>query len=876
MQVSYDILSALGLTFVRESKGIFEYRLNSNGLKILLSVNHAKPVVTVMPVYKVGSRNEAVGFTGATHLLEHMMFKGVKDGTTGDVYTFPTRFRPLGGVWNATTWFDRTNYFETVPARHLELCLATEADRMRNLLIKEEEKATEMTVVRNELERGENDPTRVLLQRLYSAAYREHPYHHPTIGWTSDVESITVERLKAFYDEYYWPNNTTLLVMGDFDPAQCLAFIVKYYGVHPASPKAIPGMYTTEPAQEGEQRFVVERVGESPRVAVGFHVPEALHADTYALKALGAVLGGGSRSSRLYRALVDTKLAASTFSWHFEQRDPGMFMVFATPAPGVEHEAVEKAILAEIARLAEETVTGDELRRAKVSHHKRTALAAADPMQLANQLGEAESVADWTFYTTYGDRLDAVTADDVKRVAGLYFARANRTVGYFIPKAPSARQAPGTKSGGGKSDEASKAKTFAERIIKRTLANGLTVQVLPEAGTGIVGMTLKMRAGGYYAPADKPMVAGMTAQLLTAGTASRDARRLAEEMEESGSHIAFSASNFATGSTSQVAASDFAGWLNLLADVVCNPVFPEGELEKLKLRWHAWFKEQMSEPGAVAKAKLVETLYTPDSVFFDKPHAECVEELKTITREDVVDYHASCFTPKGAILTIAGDIEADEAFALAEAALGGWQGEEPKAIEVPEAKANERKRIEVNIPDKRNAVVVIGHASELARTASDFLAVRIGNAAFGSGFTSRLFNVVRVKHGLTYGIGSSFNDPTVAGAPFEIEVTVNPENIEKAIALIDEVVTGLLKDGITEKELADEVGYAAGTFEVQLRRADAIASVLTDFEYFGLGAQAVDTYAADLAALTVEKVNEALRKYIRPEAFVTVVAGTLS
>lgn len=872
MQVTNDILAALGVTFVRAQNGISEYRLDKNGLKILLAENHNKPVVTVMPVYRVGSRNEAVGFTGATHILEHMMFKGVKDGRTGEIYNFPDRFRPLGGVWNATTWFDRTNYFETVPARHLELCLATESDRMRNLLIKEEEKATEMTVVRNELERGENDPTMVLLLQLYANAFREHPYHHPTIGWTSDVEGISIARLKEFYDQYYWPNNTTLLVMGDFDPAQTLAWIVKYYGVHPASPQPIPVMHTTEPKQEGERRFEIVRAGDSPRVALGFHVPQATHPDTYALSALGTVLGGGSKASRLYKALVETKLVANTFSWHFEQRDPGLFMVFATPAKGVKHEDVEKAIIAVIEKVAAEGVTPEELKRAQVSNRKQMVLQAADPMALANQLGEAESVADWTFYTTYGDRLDAVTVDDVKRVAGTYFARDNKTVGYFIPKAKDqVKEAPK------KREEAPKAQTFAERTTKKVLANGLTVQHLREEGTGIVGLSLKLRAGGYFAPEDKPLVAGLTAQLLTAGTATRTAHEIAEAVEQSGvGRLHFGTSNFVVGSTSKVAAADFGDWLALVADVVRNPLFPESELDTLKVGWQSWFEEQSSEPEAVAESKLVQTLYTPDSVFYDKPFDECLAELATIGRDDLVAYHKSAYSPKGSILTVVGDIDLDAALALVEKLFGDWTGEEPKAIDVSVPGMPSARRIDVNIPDKRNAVAVIGHPSTLVRTADDFLAMRIGNAAFGSGFTSRLFKVVRVQHGLTYGIYSMFKDPTVAGAPFLVEVTVNPENVEKAIGLINGIVADLLRDGITEKELADEVGYAAGTFEVQLRTADAIAATLTDFEFFGLGAGAVDTYAADLSALTVDKVNAAIRKYIRPEAFVTVVAGTLS
>lgn len=879
MSVNAEVLKSLGITFVRESGGISEYRLDSNGLKILLAENHNSPVVTVMPLYRVGSRNEAVGHTGATHILEHMMFKGVKDGRTGEVYNFPDRFRQYGGVWNATTWFDRTNYFETVPARHLELCLATEADRMRNLLIKEEERATEMTVVRSELEIGENNPDRVLLQKLYAHAFVEHPYHHPTIGWTSDVEAISVERLKAFYDVYYWPNNTTLLLIGDFESAKALELVAKYYGVHPASPHPIPPVVTVEPKQEGERRFEIVREGDSPRVAIGFHVPEAAHADTYSVAAIAAVLGSGSKSSRLYRALVDTKLATQAYTWHFEQRDPGMIMVFAAPAEGVSHETVEKAILAEIEKLASEGVEEKELRRAKISNRKRTVLAAADPMQLADAIGEAESVADWTFYTTYGEKLDAVTADDVKRAASLYFAKENRTVGYFIPKkSEAAAEAPAetTEAVAAPAAAETSKSSFAARTHTKVLANGLKLQVLPTPGTGIVGMSLQFNAGGYFAPAEKPMVASFTSSLLTSGTASMDAREISSAFEEMGSGIGFRSGNFYTSAGTKVAAVDFEQLMRMTADMLLNPSFPEKELATLKLRYAAHFKEAGSDPESISDNELNHALYGADSVFHDKSPKDCMAELGTITRDDLVAYHKSAYTPKGAVLSVVGDITVDEAVALVESTLGAWEGSEPRAIEVPmPAVLNAGKRIDVHVPDKRSASISFGYASDLVRTAEDFAAARIANAAFGGGFTSRLFKVVRVQNGLTYGVYSAFSDPTFAGGKFGIDLQVNPKNIERAVELVTQLVRDFVATGISEQELVNEVGYAIGTFEVQLRNADAVAATMTQFEVLGLGIAGMDSYADEMSSLTKEKVDAAIRKYIDPDKFVTVVAGTL-
>lgn len=878
MSVNTEVLKALGIAFVREAGGISEYRLESNGLKILLAENHASPVVTVMPLYRVGSRNEAVGHTGATHILEHMMFKGVKDGRTGEVYNFPERFRRFGGVWNATTWFDRTNYFETVPSRHLELCLATEADRMRNLLIKEEERVTEMTVVRSELEIGENKPDRVLLQKLYAHAFVEHPYHQPTIGWTSDVENITVARLKEFYDVYYWPNNTTLVVMGDFDPASTLALVKQYFGVHPSSPHPIPQVHTVEPEQQGERRFEIVRAGDSSRVAIGFHVPEAAHADTHALAAMSAILGGSRKTSRLYKALVDTKLAASTYTWHFEQRDPGMFMVFATPADGVSQETVEAAIIACIEDLAKNGVSEDELKRAKLSNRKQTVLAAADPMSLADALGEAESVADWTFYTSYAEKLDAVTAEDVARVAKAYFKKTNRTVGYYTPKVEEAVEvvAPAEEAPVAAVVAPVKETSFAARTVRKELANGLTLLVLPNPGTGIVGLSMKLKSGGFYAPADKPLVASLTAAMLASGTAKSDALQISSTFEEMGSGIGFSAGNFYTNAGAKVASVDFETLLGLAADMLQVPSFPEKELATLKVRYAQHFKDATSTPSSIADTTLNHALYGADSIYHDKSPKDCLEELAGITRDDLVAFHKAAYTPKGTILTIVGDVDLDAVTALVESTLGAWEGVEPREIVVPEQVAlSVGKRIDVNVPDKRSVTIALGYPSSLVRTAEDFLAARIANAAFGSGFTSRLFKVVRVKNGLTYSIGSAFHDPSFGGNIFGVNLEVNSANVERAIELVNQLTREFVEGGVTEDEVLTEAGYAGGTFEVQLRNANAVAGVITEFESIGLGVAAMDSYASDLDSLTKEKVDAAIRKYIDPDKFVTVVAGTL-
>jgi zinc protease len=341
-------LASLGIKKIDSAAGIDEYRMR-NGLKILLRENHSAPVVSFMLVYRVGSRNEAVGHTGSTHFLEHMMFKGTKKFNPASGSGVMETFSRVGALLNATTWLDRTNYYECVPSEYLQLCIQVEADRMRNLNLRQEDRDSEMTVVRNEFERGENNPGSALSKELTALAFREHPYHHPTIGWRTDVEYVPLERLKQFYDTYYWPDNATAIVVGDFDSDKTLRLIEKYFGKIPKSPKPIPQVYTVEPPQEGERRVELRRAGDLPQLIMGYHTPQADHKDTYALSVMQSVLGdSGKRSSRLYKALVEQGLATSCYASNGEFRDPFLFTLGATLAPGKTFEEVESVIYAEI------------------------------------------------------------------------------------------------------------------------------------------------------------------------------------------------------------------------------------------------------------------------------------------------------------------------------------------------------------------------------------------------------------------------------------------------------------------------------------------------------------------------------------------------
>ena len=422
-----------GFKFVKSSGGIEEYTLQKNDLAVLVLEDHSAPVATFMVTYHVGSRNEAIGYTGSTHLLEHLMFKGSRNFNKEKGTAIWTELQNIGAQINATTWNDRTNYFEVVPSEHLERAIAIEADRMRFAFLRDEDRQPEMTVVRNEYERGENSPFDVLDKNIWATAYLAHPYHHSTIGWRSDIENISTKRLQEFYHTYYWPNNATATIIGDFNKAEALALVRNYFGEHNASKNNIPEMYTEEPEQEGPRRTAVKRAGQTGVVGVGHKTQEGLHEDTYAFQLLGKILSEG-KTSRFYRTIVDRGLATSLLMYDFPFKDNGMFITYIFLTPDTDHQTVEDIVLEEYKKIINGGVTKEEIARAKAQTRASVAFSRDGSYAVASALNEAIAIGDWTFYTTFMDHIEKVSTKDIQRVAKKYLVEEKSTTGWFIPK----------------------------------------------------------------------------------------------------------------------------------------------------------------------------------------------------------------------------------------------------------------------------------------------------------------------------------------------------------------------------------------------------------------------------------------------------------
>ena len=421
-----------GFTYVRTVGAISEYTLDGNGLTVLLLPEHSAPVVTFMVTYRVGSRNEVTGTTGATHLLDHLMFKGSENFNDRKGNSVKQFLETVGGHYNATTYLDRTNYFAEIGSEHLEGYMAIEADRMRNLWLREDDRRPEMTVVRNEFERGENDPLNALDKEIFAAAFQAHPYHHPTIGWRSDIEQVPIGKLRAFYDTFYWPDNATVSIIGDFVPATAMGLVKKYYGGYPRAPQPIPQIYTEEPAQSGPRRVTVQRAGELGVVGLSYKSPAATHPDIPALNILANILASG-KTSRFYRTLTDKNLTTGVNAGAGEFHDPSLFQIYASLAPGVAHEQVEKIMLAEVDRLKKDGVTAAEVATALGKLVAQTAYKRDGTFDVASALNEDIAAGDWTRYYTLDAATRKVTPDDVKRVANRYLDLSQSVTGWFIP-----------------------------------------------------------------------------------------------------------------------------------------------------------------------------------------------------------------------------------------------------------------------------------------------------------------------------------------------------------------------------------------------------------------------------------------------------------
>ena len=863
--------------------GVRETRL-PNGLRVLTKEVRSAPVVSFGIWYQVGSRNEHNGITGISHLLEHMMFKGTQRYRLGEI----ARTLFLNGAsFNANTFYDWTSYFETLAADRLSLAIELEADRMFNSRIDKADLDSEMTVVRSELEGGENDPETLLRQAVTAAAIQAHPYHWPVIGWRSDVEQMPREALREYYRAHYGPNNATVVIVGDFETTRALDLVTKHFGsIQPIA--APPPVYTTEPEQRGERRIVVNQAGALPIVTLAYKVPAASHPDFYALDVLGTVLGEG-RTGRLYQALVETELASSVDAGAPSLRDPFLFYVTATARPGVSAPKLEAAMLDEIERIKTAPITAEELARATRRIESSFAYQTESVTAQARELGYWAMVADWRYLATYMDRIRALTPEAVQTVANRYFLTDKLTVGHFVPSlaepspAPPVREAAARVEKPGRDARAipipapSKPAPVDRRITRFTLANGITLVVQENPASSTLALRASLPAGHALDPQGKSGLASLTAAMLTRGTETRTGLEFATQLEDVGASLSASAEPLATMISGRAESHDFDRLMDLLAEMLRRPVFSATELGRLKGEALAQIAQARDDPDSAAEREFGRAIYPAGHALRPPTFDEAEEAIRQITREDLVGFHDHQYGPDGLILVLAGNLTADQVRQAVETRLGAWPrnplSEPPPTLDVPLQTAAVRSL--VPLPDKSQTAILWGHAGGLRRSDPDFYAAQIMNMVLGGGgaLNSRLGTVIRDELGLAYTVESFFDAGWYPG-PFAVALGTNPGNAKQAIETMLREVRRLRERGISRRERDEAVAYLTGRFPLRLETNSGMADVLWAMEFYRLGADYLDRYGDYYRAVTLAQANDAAMKHLHPDRGTLVVAGT--
>jgi zinc protease len=875
---------------VTSVEGITEYAL-VNGLHVLLFPDPTKATITVNVTYKVGSRNENYGETGMAHLLEHLMFKGSKNHTN-----IPQELTSHGARPNGTTWFDRTNYFETFQAtdENLKWALELEADRMVNSFIAKKDLDSEMTVVRNEFEMGENDPSGVLADRVLSTAYLWHNYGHSTIGARADIENVPIERLQAFYRTYYQPDNAVLLVAGKFDPNRTLALIDRIFTPIPRPARKLQETYTAEPVQDGERRVELRRVGDVQEIAVAYHVPAGAHPDAAAVDLLSEILAD-SPSGRLYKALVETKKASAVSSFFLFLHDPGFLMLQAEVRQESPLEDAQKTMLATLDEAISRPPTNEEVERSRAMLLKNIELTLNSADRVGLQLSEWIGAGDWRLFFLNRDRLRNVTVEDVQRVARAYLKPSNRTVGLFVPTAKPDRadvpEAPQLASllkdykgdpaaAMGESFDPSPS-NIESRTTRSQLASGLKVALLPKKTRGeTVVATLILRFGDEKSLMHKAVVADLAADMLMRGTTKHTRQQLKDEFDRLKARVAVGGGPTQVTASVETVRANLSAALALIAEILESPAFPASELESLRQENLAAIEQQKSDPNAMGSNLYHRHMspYPKGDVRYVPTPEESLADYKAATLDQVQKFYKEYYGASVGELAVVGDFDAAAVSRQAAELFGSWKS--PRAYErVPiPFQAVEVLNRSLEAPDKANAFFIAGLNLNVRDDDPDYPALVLGNYMLGGGFlNSRLATRIRQKEGLSYGVGSQLQaSPLDRSGAFITYAIYAPQNVKKLEAAFREELDRALKDGFTDQELKEaRSGWLQGRQVARAQDAPLSRTLAQDL-YINRTLQWDAQLETKVAALTAAEIQAAMRRHIDPSKITVVKAGNFA
>ncbi len=867
-------------------EGITEYQLD-NGVRFLLFPDPSSSTVTINLTVLVGSRHEGYGETGMAHLLEHMLFKGSLK------FPLPDKLLTARGAdYNGTTWVDRTNYYETMPASddNLEFGIRLEADRLVNCFIKREDLAKEMTVVRNEFEIGENDPEGILSQRMMAIAYEWHNYGKSTIGNRADIERVPIDRLHDFYKKYYQPDNIVLAVAGKFDEKKAVDLITAHFGAIPRPKRKLELTYTEEPAQDGERTVTLRRVGKFAVAAVMYHIPAAAHEDFAPLEVLEDILTNAP-SGRLYKALVDSKKATqvsgSASTWH----DPGLIEIAARVSDKVAPEEVRDILLQQIETIAANPVSAEEVERSKQRLKAIRERAMTKSKSMCIELSEWAGTGDWRLLFVHRDRVAQVKSDDVSRVARKYLTKNNRTVGLFLPTDQAARATipagppvldlvKDYKGGKGiaMGEVFDPTPANIENRVKRVqLASGVQAALLPKKTRGetVVGR-LVLHFGNDQSLKGYTTACNFLGPLMMRGTEKSTRQQIQDRIDKLEAKLNASSRPGELTFAWEAKRATLPAVLDLLGEILRSPAFPDKEFDVLKRNQKQSIEKMMADPQGQAFQTLMRKLhpYAKDDIRYVPSFEEALVRLEKTTREHVARLYAEQVGGDAGELALVGDF--DEAAAKqVEGMLANWKAK--AAYKRIEQTANVKiagSREQILTPDKDNAVYVAGLTLPVKDTDKDYAALELGNYLLGGSTTSRLFDRLREKEGLSYGAGSQLNsDARDPYSLFVIYAFCNPENIDKADTTALEEVRKLLKEGVSADELARGQKAYLQELKVSFASDGMLAKILREGLEVGRTFQYYANLEKQVTALSLQDVNQTLRERLAPDRLVIIRAG---
>lgn len=865
-----------------------------NGLTVLTKEVKTAPVVTVQVWYRVGSRNETPGINGIAHQLEHLMFKGTKDRPI----QFGRFFSALGSESNAFTSYDETAYFGTVEQDKLKALLVLEADRMHNSLIGEKQLTSEKRVVISELQGYENNPSYRLGRSVMKTAFPKNPYGLPVGGTKADVQAFTVEQVRDYYRKFYRPDNATLVVVGNFQTDDTLAAVKETFGKVPKGTGTLPDLKVPDLMPQSaitsgaaKAPIVLREAGSASLLNEVYPLPSAKHPDVPALQVMDYILTGG-RSSRLYQSLVESGLASDAGGYAANLIGSGWYELSVTAAPGKKLSQIDTVLQKTLADLRDQSVTQEELDRAKTQLRASIALRNRDITSQAQQLGDDQtSTGDYQFSDRMQVAIAAVTSADVQRVAKMYLTPANRTVGFFEPTQLNGK--PGTSAGnfsqttenfspGAPVDPAEVAKYLPKTTAssqpatqalpeKLNLANGLSVLLLPDRSTPTVTLSGYIKAGTAFDKADTAGLASLTAANLMNGTKANNALAIAKTLENRGASLGFSANREGVAIGGNALSSDLPTLLQVLGDVLQNASFPEDELGLSRQRALTSLKLELDTPARLARRVFQQTIYPENHPFHTFPTEA---SLKQIDRANVMQFYGQHYRPDKTVLSLVGDFDSGKVRALLNQQLGTWENSTQETkLEFPQVPLPSAiKRVNPLLPGKTQAITYIGYNGIDRKDPRYYTALVMNQIVGGDTLSSRLGTEIRDRQGLTYGIYSVFQAGITAG-PFIISMQTAPEDANKAIASTLSLLKQLREKGVTDAEVAAAKRSLTSSYPVELADPSSLSSTILMNAVYGLGINEIRDYINKINAVSLAQVNQTIQALLQPDRVVVVTAG---